>query len=101
MLSRLFIVALWSPALVGDVYCIVVTFPCCILGQVWFLIVSFPDLCVFLSLLVIICSKSIIVFLHFKLSCMNSPSRYLLSQMIGCIQDVLKLHDSFNSVLYV
>ena len=32
-------------ALVGDVYCIFVTFPCVILGQVWYLIVSFPDLC--------------------------------------------------------
>ena len=32
-------------ALVGDVYCIFVTFPCGILGQVWILIVSFPDLC--------------------------------------------------------
>ena len=31
-------------ALVGDVYCILVTFPCGILGQVWYLIVSFPDL---------------------------------------------------------
>ena len=31
-------------ALVGDVYCIFVTFPCGILGQVWYLIVSFPDL---------------------------------------------------------
>ena len=31
--------------LVGDVYCICVTFPCGILGQVWYLIVSFPDLC--------------------------------------------------------
>ena len=30
-------------ALVGDVYCILVTFPCAILGQVWYLIVSFPD----------------------------------------------------------
>ena len=39
MLSRLFIAALWSPAglaLVGDVYCIFVTFPCGILGQVWY-----------------------------------------------------------------
>ena len=51
MLSRLFIAALWSPAgadllsLVGDVYCIFVTFPCGILGQVWYLIVSFPDHC--------------------------------------------------------
>ena len=35
-------------ALVGDVYCIFVTFPCGILGKVWYLIVSFPDLC-FLS----------------------------------------------------
>ena len=32
-------------ALVSDVYCILVTFPCGILGQVWHLIVSFPDLC--------------------------------------------------------
>ena len=32
-------------ALVGEVYCIFVTFPCGILGQVWYLIVSFPDLC--------------------------------------------------------
>ena len=31
-------------ALVGDVYCIFVTFPRGILGQVWYLIVSFPDL---------------------------------------------------------
>ena len=30
-------------ALVGDVYCIFVTFPCGILGQVWYLIKSFPD----------------------------------------------------------
>ena len=32
-------------ALVADVYCIFVTFPCGILGQMWYLIVSFPDLC--------------------------------------------------------
>ena len=32
-------------ALVGDVYCIFVTFPCGILGQVWYLILAFPDLC--------------------------------------------------------
>ena len=32
-------------ALVGDVNCIFVTFPCGILGQMWYLIVSFPDLC--------------------------------------------------------
>ena len=32
-------------ALVGDVYCAFVTFPCDIIGQVWYLIVSFPDLC--------------------------------------------------------
>ena len=47
----------WPLGLVGDVYCILFTFPCCdvycifvtfpcgILGQVWYLIVSFPDLC--------------------------------------------------------
>ena len=32
-------------ALVGDVYCTFVTFPCDILGQVWYLIVWFPELC--------------------------------------------------------
>ena len=32
-------------ALVGDVYCIFVTFPCGILGQLCYLIVSCPDLC--------------------------------------------------------
>ena len=56
MFSCLFIAVLWSPAgkglnswlllaIVGDVYCIFVTFPCGILGQMWYLIVSFPDLC--------------------------------------------------------
>ena len=37
-------------ALVGDVYCVFVTFVCGDLGLVWYLIVSFPDLCVFLTL---------------------------------------------------
>ena len=37
-------------ALVGDVYCIFVTFSCGILGQVWILIVEFPDLCLFFLL---------------------------------------------------
>ena len=32
-------------ALVVNVYCIFVTFPCGFLGPVWCLIVSFPDLC--------------------------------------------------------
>ena len=32
-------------ALVGDVYCIFVTFPFGILGQVWYLIVLFPNFC--------------------------------------------------------
>ena len=43
------VVACWERAdlltLVGDVYCIFVTFPCDILGQVWYFIVSFPDRC--------------------------------------------------------
>ena len=47
--SLLLVVTCWEKAdilaLVGDVYCIFVTFPCGILGQVWFLIVTFPDLC--------------------------------------------------------
>ena len=33
-------------AIVGDVYCIFVSFPCGILGQVWYLTVSLPDLCI-------------------------------------------------------
>ena len=40
-----FIVTQIGLALVGDVYCILVTFPCGILGQVWYLIVLFPDFC--------------------------------------------------------
>ena len=32
-------------ALVGDFYCIFVTFPCGVLGEVWYFIVSFPNLC--------------------------------------------------------
>ena len=51
MLLHLFIAVVWSPAesadfltLVGDVYCIFVTFPCGKLGQVWYLILSFPGL---------------------------------------------------------
>ena len=60
ILLHLFIAALWSSycclvvtcrtragllALVGDVYCVFVTFSCGILVQVWYLIVLFPDLC--------------------------------------------------------
>ena len=44
MLLFLFIAALWERtdllALVCDVYCDFVIFPCGILGQVWYLIVS-------------------------------------------------------------
>ena len=36
-------------ALVCDVYCGLVTFPCGILGQVWYLIVSIPDFAIFLT----------------------------------------------------
>ena len=36
-------------ALVGDVYCIFVTFPCGILGQVWYLY-HFPIFAIFLIL---------------------------------------------------
>ena len=43
------VVTCWERAdlfvLVGEFYCIFVTFPCGILGHVWNLIVSFPDLC--------------------------------------------------------
>ena len=50
---RLFIAAMWSSlgkrltflALVSDVSCMFVTFPCGILGRVWYLIVLVPDLC--------------------------------------------------------
>ena len=48
------VVACWERAdllaLVGDVYCIFVTFPCTVLGQVWYLIVSFADLCLLFTL---------------------------------------------------
>ena len=36
-------------ALVGDAYCIFVTFPCGILSQVWYLIVSFLIFAIFLT----------------------------------------------------
>ena len=43
------VVTCWERAdlltLVGDVYCIFVTFPCGVLGLVWHLIVSFPGRC--------------------------------------------------------
>ena len=39
-------------ALVGDVYCIFVTFPCVILGQVWYLIVSFLIFASFLTFII-------------------------------------------------
>ena len=37
-------------ALVGDIYCIFVTFPYGILSQVWYLIVSLPIFALFLTL---------------------------------------------------
>ena len=53
ILSRLFLAALWSPAVKGPTSwllfvmfnCVFVTFPCGILGQLWYLIVPIPDLC--------------------------------------------------------
>ena len=43
-----FVVTCWERAdllaLVCDVYCVFVIFPCGTLGQVWYLILSFPDL---------------------------------------------------------
>ena len=55
MLSRLFIDALWSPAVKGLTSwlsfamfnCVFVTFPYGVLDQVWCLIVSIPDFCDF------------------------------------------------------
>ena len=42
------VVTCWESAdlltILGDVYCIFVTFPYGMLGQVWYLVVSFPDL---------------------------------------------------------
>ena len=57
MLSRLFIVALWLPAVkrltfrlsFGMFTCVFVTFPCGVLGQAWYLIVSILNLCPFLT----------------------------------------------------
>ena len=44
-----FVVTCWERAdllaVVCDVYCVLVTFPCGILGQVWCLIASFTYLC--------------------------------------------------------
>ena len=39
-------------ALVGDVYCIFVSFPCGIVGQVWYLIASCPGLTYYLLSLI-------------------------------------------------
>ena len=48
MLLRLFIAALWSPALIALFFvmlnCDFVTFPCDILGRVWYLMVSIRGL---------------------------------------------------------
>ena len=40
-------------ALVGDVYCIYVTFPCGIQGHMWYSIVSFPIFAVFLTFIMV------------------------------------------------
>ena len=55
MLSRLFIAAVCSPAVIELISwllfvmfnCVFITFPCGILGQVWYLVVSIPDHCRF------------------------------------------------------
>ena len=60
-------------ALVGNVYCIFVTFPCYILGQVWYMIVSFPGVCrLFLLCAFAICTNVVLRFswrdfVHFPL----------------------------------
>ena len=54
-------------ALVGDIYCIFVTFPCGILGQVWYLIVLFTELCLFLIYVLLSPYLSFISFLYFEL----------------------------------
>ena len=79
MLSRLFIVALCSPAgkrltswlLFVMFNCVFVTFPCGILGQVWYLIVSIPNLC-HISYYVFLC-------LCFRIRCRGS------SVVLDCI----------------
>ena len=66
-------------ALVGDVYCIFVTFHCGILGQVWYLIVSSPDFCC-LSYFLYLCLSVIFLFddaLH-KLGYFHSCLTYFL-----------------------
>ena len=52
-------------ALLGDVYCIFVTFPSGILGQMWYLIVSFPDICL-LSYFVKVSSVYALLMGHFN-----------------------------------
>ena len=77
-------------ALVGDVYCIFVTFPCCILGQVWYFIVPFPDLCclsyfdylfhtiIMLLLFLLYILKNIVLTASFLSFMQDSPSNKLL-----------------------
>ena len=58
------VVTCWERAdllvLVGDVYCIFVTFPCVILGQVWYMIISYTDLCNLSDFLVFLAASVVI-----------------------------------------
>ena len=72
-------------ALVGNVYCMFVTFPCGILVQLWYLIVSFSDLC-HLSYFDLFC----ITLCPFKL-CNHLKEKEKALFCIHCFTDVLLL----------
>ena len=82
-------------ALVGDVYCIFVTFSCGILGQVWHLIVSFPDLCLFSYFY-----KLSYFFLPFLLLFFSLPSLFLLLREIPIIPTFLAQNAKFIMYLW-
>ena len=67
-------------ALVGDVSCILVTYPCGILGQVLYLIVSFPDLCL-LSYFKYITSPLIVTLLNWMWAVFCSSVINLMSDL--------------------
>ena len=73
-------------ALVCDVNCVFVTFPCGILGQVWYLVVSIPDRChlsylVFRVFRVVLSVPSSLVF-----TCLESADLLaLLCVMFSCV----------------
>ena len=106
-MRRLFVAALWSSAgvcvcvwvggggglfaLVGDVNCMFVTFPCGILGQVWYLISSFPDICLF-SYFDLCMEES---------TCTCHEMAIYLSQIFSTMLCLFNFFGTFSLVLYM